>query len=254
MSQYGIFQAIFMSFYSRKLYKDIANNWGGKSFLYLFVILALSWIAFTYQTQIQFSRVYAEKSDGYINQIPVMNIKDGRIATSEKRPYLITDPDSHQTIAIIDTSGQYTTLEQAKTDFLITATKLISHPKTNETREYNVPASFTGTVEPQDINVKVKKFLGFLWIPMFFIFLLGSYLYRVIQALIYGVLGKLFGAIGGVSLAYSQIVQIAMVAITPVIVISTILDACHVVVPFQALAYFILAMVYLVYGIMSNKN
>lgn len=254
MSQYGIFQAIFMSFYSRKLYKDIVNNWGGKAFLYLFVLLAVSWIAFTYQTQIQFSRFYAQKSDTYINQIPVMTIKDGRITTPENRPYLITDPDSRETIAIIDTSGQYTTLEQAKTDFLITRTKLISHPKANETRAYDVPSSFAGTVEPQDINAKIKQFLGFLWIPMFFIFLFGSYLYRVIQALIYGILGKLFGVIGGVSLAYSQIVQIAMVSITPVIVISTILDACQIVVPFQGLAYFGLAMVYLVYGMMSNKN
>ncbi len=254
MSQYGIFEALFMSFYSRSLYRDVAKNWGGKTFLYLLILGLISWIVFTAQIQSKLSAMYVSQSDAYVNQFPVMNIKDGHLSTPEKRPYIITDPQSHQVIAVIDTSGQYTTLEQAKTDFLVTETKMISHPAQDEVREYNIPTTYNGDIIPGEINTALKKFMGFLWIPLFISVVLLAYIYHIIQALIYGVLGVLFGKMQGVSLNYSQLVQLAMMALTPAIIISTILDACHINFPFQMLMYFIVEIGYLMFGIAANKE
>lgn len=254
MSQYGIFRAIFMSFYSRKLYKDVATNWGGKAFLYLLILVMLSWIVLTFKIQSSLSTFYTEQSNAYVNQIPVMTIKDGHVITPENRPYPIVDPKSHEVIAMIDTSGQYTTLEQAKTDFLITETKMISHSKENEIRIYNVPTSYSGDIIPQEINGALKKFIGFLWIPIFISLVIMTYLYRILQSLIYGLLGMMFTKMQGARLVYTQLVQIAMIALTPAIVIATILDSCQVSLPFQLLMYFILEMAYLIFGIASNKE
>ncbi len=44
MKRFGLFHPIWMSFYSRALYRDVAQNWKGTGFLYLLFLLALSWI------------------------------------------------------------------------------------------------------------------------------------------------------------------------------------------------------------------
>ena len=72
--------------------------------------------------------------------------------------------------------------------------------------------------------------------------------------MIYAVLGKLFGSIFRVSLTFGQIITIAMVAITPVIVLSTIFELFGLSFPYESLFYFLLAMIYLIYGIKANKT
>lgn len=254
MNQYNMLQAIVMSFYSKKLYRDVAINWGGKAFLYLALLMTLSWLVFTAQTQILLNTLYAKNSGLYVAQIPVLTIKDGKLSTPENRPYIITDPDSHETIAVIDTSGQYTTIEQAKATVLMTESAIISQPKPTQTRVDQFPQNFNATLSPEVINGHIQHYLGYFWIPMLLVLIIGSYIYRVLQALLYAIIGKIFNAMYGTVLSYGQVLQIALVAITPVIVVSSVLDACHVVLPLRPLLCFILAMVYLFFGIAANKK
>ena len=44
MKQFGLLRAIWLSFYSPELYRDVARNWRGFGLLYLTVLLALSWL------------------------------------------------------------------------------------------------------------------------------------------------------------------------------------------------------------------
>lgn len=254
MSQYNIFQGIYASFYSKEFYRDVAKNWGGKAFLYLLMLLALSWIPTCIILQAGLSHGYASLSDKFVQQIPVITVKDGKVITPEKRPYILTSPDGQEPIAIIDTSGQYTNLDQAKTDVLVTETQIITKPKPNELRVYDVPTSLNMVFDPQNANSYAKSFVGIAWIFMFIFFVLGSYVFRIVQALFYSIIGKIFGAMTGAHLAYGQVLSIMLVAITPVIVIATIFDTLNITYAFQHFSYFILAMVYLFYGIIANKN
>lgn len=252
--RYNVFQAIFMSFYSRKLYRDVAANWGGKAFLYLLLLLALSWILLTYQLQVGLNHFFEKDTDQIINQIPIVVLKDGKISTPEKHPYFIKAPNSNVNLAVIDTTGQYTTLEKANAHVLITETEAISQPKTDETRIYKFPTKLNLTIDPQVIKSNIQEYIGFAWIFIFLISLISSYIYRIIQALIYAIIGKILAAIFLVRLSYWQIVQIAMVAITPVVILATIFDFFVIIFPHQLLFYFILAMIYLIYGLIANKD
>jgi hypothetical protein len=253
MSRYNMLQAIVMSFYSRKLYRDVAMNWGGKAFLYLLLLLALSWIGMTYLFQHGINQFYAQYSGAIVSQMPILTIKDGKMSTPENRPYLITDPD-HERIAVIDATGQYTTLEQAKTDILVTQTQVISQSKPNETRTNQLPPNFNAVIDPNVINAYIKKFVGFTWIFIFILFVVSAYIYRIIQALLYGIIGKIFSSICRVPLSYGQILQIVLVAITPAIIIATIVDLLNVEFPYEMWVYFLISMFYLFYGIIANKN
>lgn len=253
MNRYNMLQAIYMSFYSRNLYRDVAANWGAKTFLYLLLLLFLSWVLFSYEIQHALNLAYQQNSDKIFEQIPVITITNGKISTPENRPYVIVDPNSQEKIAIIDTSGTYKTIQEAQAPFLITETQFISQPKAGETKINEIPANFSFVADPQVIKGYVSKYLGYVWIVFLFLFTIGSYIYRILQALLYAIIGKIGSALFGFHLNYDTILPIAMVAITPVIVLSTILDFFNVIFPYQGLLYFFLAMFYLFYGMIANK-
>lgn len=256
MQQYNVFQALYMSFYSKNLYRDVATNWGGKSFLYLFMLISFVSVYFSLHTQelvkIGYDKFYSVVSP----QLPLMKIKDGKLSTPENRPYVITDAN-HKNLAIIDTSGQYKTLEQAKTMILVTQTQVIMEENKDETRVYAIPSGpsvVEQTIDPRKISAKIDEYLGYpLWMVFFVIFLFALYFYRIFQALVYSIIGKIFALMFKVNLSYGQILQIMLVAITPAIIIGAIQYATMVYMPLAMVFYFVLAMAYLFYGIMANK-
>lgn len=254
MKEYNIFQAIWMSFYSKKLYQDVATHWGGKAFLYMLVLLALCWVVLTIQMQHSLNSLYRAQGDKLAAQMPVLTIKDGVISTPENHPYVITNPDTNEKLAVIDTTGQYTTTQQANTRLLVTQNTIIMQTDPNETKTYQLSKTVNARIDPNDINGFLKKNLRFAWIFFFIIFLIASYIFRIIQALVYALIGKFFGLIAGVKLSYDQILQIALVAVTPAVILATILNIFNITFPYQYLLYFILAMIYLFFGIKSNKS
>lgn len=254
MREYSIWQAIPMSFYSRKLYRDVARNWGGTAFLYLLLIVALSMAVCTYLTQVYLNQMYVKVTDTFVAQIPVMTVKDGKISTPEKRPYLIKDANNKEVVAIIDTTGKYKSLEKSKTPLLITETEIISQPKDNQVRIDKIPENVNFVFAPVVVNEYIKGTFGFAWIFIFPLYVLLMYLYRVIQALIYAVFGRLFGVLVGADISYAQTLFIAMVSITPVIVLLTIKWIANIEVPNVGIWAFVIAMGYLFHGVLANKR
>lgn len=254
VSKYNIFQAIVMSFYSKNLYRDVAMNWGGKAFLYLLLLVTLVSIYFAFSMQVITNIAYETLYTKISPQVPELTIKNGKITTPENRPYIITDPDTKYTFAIIDTSGQYTSIEQADAPLLVTQTQVISRSKPQETKIYTLPADLSQNVDPKQVNTFIEKYMGFLWIFFFIFALFIFYIYRVIQALLYSIIGKIFAVVFKVPVSYAQILQIMLVAITPVMIISTIQHAFSITLQHELSLYFLLAMLYLFYGIYANKN
>lgn len=254
MSQYGMISAIFMSFYSKRLYKDVGKNWGGKVFLYLFFVLALSWIWPTYNAQRFINSYYTQSGEAIVNQIPVVEIKEGKVNTPEDKPYIVTDPANKATLLIIDTSGQYTSLENVDAGVLITKNQIISKPKPDQIRIDIIPETTNITIEPDKVNRALNSYIYISWLPLFILAVLFSFFGRIIQALFYAILGKIFSGITRAGVSYGTIVQISLVAITPALIISSILDFMQITFAFQYLCYFVLTALYIFYGVLANKE
>jgi hypothetical protein len=254
MRQYNIFQAIFMSFYSRNLYRDVALNWGGKTFLYLLMLLSLSWIYFVVQVQIVVNQQYEKQSDKFISQIPVLIFKNGKVSTPEPQPYYIVDPYSHKNIAIIDTTGKYTSLDQANVPMLLTQTEFLTQQKDNSTKTYKLPDKFNYVMDPKALNSYMIEYVRYAWVLTFIFVVIGSFIYRIIQALLYGLIGKFFSSMVSVPLKYGQIMQITLVAVTPAIILGTIQGILKIYIPYIWIAYFLLSLFYIFYGILANRN
>lgn len=255
MKQYSCFQAMFMSFYSRNLYRDVAKNWGAGVILYLFILLFIVWGIMMFQIQPNINQGFRELVNKYGSQMPELTFANGILTTPENKPYMIVNPSTGQPVAIIDTSGQYQNLDSAPKNvgFLLTKTTMFYVDNNQSIREQKIPENFKSDIKPEDIKSFGMKFVGWAWVLILPFLLIGSFLYRLIQALIYAIIGKIFGAVSGSQLSYSEILKLSMIAVTPAIVLATILDMCMVVFHFQFLLYFIISMIYLFFAISANK-
>ena len=254
MSQYNIFEAIFMSFYSSDLYRDVGQNWGGKIFLYLFMLMLLVSAGSAIPMQISLNRIYKENADIVMAQLPIIKITAGKLSTPEVKPFLITLPSAKQPLLIIDTSGKYTNLTDTDGVALVTEKQIFIQHKEHETRIYQISKDYDGEYKPDKVNDYIKRFVSLAWIAIFLFLLIFYFIFRLLQALIYALIGKLYSVISGASVNYGTILQVTIMALTPALVLQTIMEIAGHTFPHHTLAYFLITMTYIIVGINANKT
>jgi hypothetical protein len=253
MRKYGCLQAIIKSFYSADLYRDAAQNWGGGVLLYLLLVLTICWALLSITIQKAVNIQYSTFSGQYFPQLPNMALKEGELKTPENKPYFIVDSHNN-VVAIIDTSGQYKNLDKNPAEVLITKNAVIYKDKSSENKSHQFSSDLTLDIKPAAIKSHLEVAVNWLWVILFPILLLFSFLYRLIQAALYAVIGELFAMLSNVSLTYGQVFRITIFAITPAIFVGTVLDWFSITFSHLWLTCFAISMGYLVFGIRSNKQ
>lgn len=253
MRQFSYWRAFYSSFYSSDLYRDVAKNWGAGVLLYLLMVLTMAWWASMFHVQRSVDRGFERLSDEYVPQVPHIKIEKGVLKTPEKRPYFIRNSDN-QVDAIIDTSGRYTNLDETDSYILVTDHEMMVKDNQNRIRIDKIPADLTLDLEPQEVKEMLRGYIKYAWIYLFPFLLFFSFIYRLIQALLYALIGKLYSAFFNVQLSYTENLKIAMVAVTPAIVFATFLEAFQIVIQYQMLCYLGISIGYIIFAIKSNKN
>lgn len=219
MRQYSVLHGLFLSFGSRRFYQDVAAHWRGAAFvllLLLALLIALRIALFINNGLSEFDRAYAP---GYIRQMPTITVKNGQASTPESIPYLIMEPNSGRPVAIIDTTRDKPDFESTRAMIFVSRTQVAYRKNANETRIYEL-SQFEDMVITQDSAHKLVDFLAdwLGWILAPFIFV-GVYIFRLLLALLFGVVGLLIGSIMKVQLPYDAMVSLAIVTAAPVTVV-----------------------------------
>ena len=96
------FGAVLRSFYSGKLYAEVAKNWTGLAVTYLALLLVVGLIpvAILFTREVQY---YFSFRDQLIEQMPDMELKQGTLSTAAQQPYTVKDPTSGEPFLLIDT-------------------------------------------------------------------------------------------------------------------------------------------------------
>jgi len=118
--RYTIIHPLFMSFYSKDFYRDVAKNWKNYAFLYLLFLLALCSVMKTVKIHYDFSAFVTRHAPAYISQFPVITFSNGKASIEADEPYFIKDPKSGEDIIIIDTKGQINSLNDTSAVLLLT--------------------------------------------------------------------------------------------------------------------------------------
>jgi hypothetical protein len=249
MKKYSIFHIPVMSFYWADLYRDVGLNWKGTNFGYLVLLLAVCWIPIMIRMHRGISNFVKEEAPAIVEQVPAITITEGEVSADVAQPYYITAPESNDVLAVIDTTGAITRLHDANAMCLLTKTELIFHQGEHEVRTHDLSHIDSFSVDSERIMGWLRM-IGKLLVPASYPFaVLFSYAYRIIQALIYALIGTLFASICHVKLSYDALLRLAVVAVTPCVIAGTIISLTGAHIP--ALVYLIAALGYLFYGVRS---
>ncbi len=249
--RYSVLDAVYMAFYSGDLYQDVAQRWHGVGAGYLLLLVALCWLPLLIKIHVGFSDFVSRDAPKIIGQIPPITIDKGKVSTTAKTPYFIKDPDSGKELAIIDTGGEITSLDGRQAKLLLTQTKLITRQSAAEVREYDLS-------QVQHFEITKEKVLGWLlsfkdlFVPILAPFaILGSYVYRMVQLLLYAAIGMGFASANKVKLEYGVLMRLAAVAVTPAMIVNAAYDLWGKAIPFWWLICFAIAMCYLFFAVRS---
>src|SRR3954447_1254569 len=235
--QYGKLAAMVLApFVSRGLYRDVARNWGGIAALYLFLLLAITWAATMVRLHVGFTAFARDEFPKLADDIPPITIKDGVVSAPVEQPYEIKDKQTGKVFAVLDTTGTINTLDDTPAMILLTQNKLHSRDhNANQTKSYDLSQIKNFYLDRQKVigwmNASSKVLFPILYLPA----LLGSFALRLIQALIYGGIAMAFASMFQVRLTYAAAMRLAIIAVTPVILLDTIFSLTGVNIPFWTL-------------------
>ena len=74
MRRFGLLHPLVLAFYSQPLYQDVARNWRGITFLYLLIVLALTWLPGMVKVQRDMSEFVRKDAPAVLRQIPRVSI------------------------------------------------------------------------------------------------------------------------------------------------------------------------------------
>lgn len=253
MKKFSIIHIPVLSFFSKELYRDVALNWKGvgAALGYLLLLLAVCWIPTMVEVHIDFADFVDNEAPKVVEQVPEITITDGQVSIEEPQPYYIKDPDSGDVLAIIDTTATITSLEDPNAMCLLTKTNIMWRESEFEIRTIDLSEVENFVLGSKRIMSWLHTAEKFLVIIIYPFALLGSYLYRIVQALIYAAIGLLFALWCKVTLSYAALLRLAVVAVPPCVIAKTILGIAGVHLPYAALIYLVAALAYLFFGVQA---
>lgn len=252
--RYNLFQPYYMAFYSRSLYRDVGFNWRGTGYLYLLVLLAICWIPVAALIGEGTWLLVSKGLPIALKDMPEVIVKNGEIHVNRPMPLIISDPSTEKPIIIVDTSGSITSLDDSVAQVLVTKKEIIYKKSTDQIEVYNLPADANWVIDQASIQKwATTAEHWFLWL-FYPLMVLCAFIYRVIESLFYALLGMLLMN-GKARLPCIDLLRVTVVALTPVIIISTVLVGLFAIsFPFDWLCYFLLSMIYLAFGLSSCKS
>jgi len=251
--RYGILRPLLFSFFSRSLYRDVGRNWKGVGFLYLLVLLVLSWVLVTIHLHRMVEGLATVFSPLLLEQIPTLTITDGVVSILEPQPYTIRYPLTEAPLVIIDTTGQTRSLEGTPARALVTRDQVYVRKSDAETRVYDLSNIRHFVLDRVLVERWIGVFRRWFAVAVYPFALAFSYAYRVVQALFYAAIGLGFARVLKVDLRYPALLRLSAVSVTPAVAVDTLRDVTGTWIPHWWLICFLIAMAYLGFAIRANS-
>ncbi len=254
MKQYSYIHSLYFSFYLKSFYQDVAKNWKGLSLSYLLFILCLFWIPEVSRMHSEVSEFLSAEAPKYVKQVPVITVSRGKVSIKEQTPYFINVPEKNTPFAIIDTSGQITSLDKTRALVLLTKSELIIKNNSKEFRAFDLKDIDQLIIDQKVLYGWLEAFSRALPVILFPFILLYSFLFHVIQALLIAGIGILFAKKFQANLDYKALIRLSVVSFTPAIILQVMHTILDIPFPFRAPLSFLIALGYLYYAVGSNSE
>ena len=268
---YSYWQALYLAFYSSRLYIDVAKRWRGYGLRYLLLVIAILTIPLSVLVIYNFNTYFSEQMVEPITKIPRLYIQNGAVVFDKPMPYLIKNK-SGNVVAIVDTTTSIDAASKLFPDLtvLITKDNLYFKPPKFQLFSTKQEELKGGNVYAQPISKHINEvFVGKEWIAASGILKLKVavefLVYPIMVGLVYGVyLGvMLFLAfvaqlcaiiVFKYRLSFKDSCRIFFVAATPQTALFFIMFAAKITLPFGGLIYVVLLAIYFNYAVICVKR
>ncbi len=253
MNRYKFWQAPFFAFFSKDFYASVGKHWRGLALGYLLFLLAIAWLPSVVKINQMISKFENEFLADIIDKVPEMEINDGKLITSVKMPYIM-DLKDNEPFVVIDTNATVSDYDQYKRPLLITKDEIIFKRSKSDTRIISfkeMPNFYLDGVAVDNFSNKVLSIAKILLYPLL---VLNSFFARIFQAMILAVIGLIFASSLNTEIGYSNLMRLAIVAMTPIIILRTIVFYFGINIPFFWLIGMIMTLVYLFIAVSAYEE
>ena len=221
--EFSIFGAMIrVPFFNGNVSRDVARNWTGIGFWYLFLLLLISWTLIVVKVHFAVDTFAQIEFPQLVKNIPPITIRDGHVTSPVEQPYVIKDPKGGKTIAVIDTTGEVNSLDDTDAMILITDHQIWSR-QNNSVKQFDLSKIKYFYIDNARITGWMDTFARWVSIALLPLALTGALCWRLVQALIYGAIALGFCRSFGVNLNYAAAFRLAVVSVTPIILLDTLL-------------------------------
>ncbi|MCC6346148.1 MAG: DUF1189 family protein [Nitrospirales bacterium] len=254
MKQYSLFHPLYLSLFSRSLYRDVCRNWKGYCLSYLLLLLSLYGIPEMMRFQARISSLIAAEAPKVISQLPVITLTRGTVAIDAPSPHFIYYPDKSTPFLIIDTSDTITSLDNYPAIALLTKTKLLLQRSPEDTRVFDLAGFDRIVIDRERIQAWTEIFRELLPFLLFPFALFTSLLFYGMQILLSAAVGPFFARQFGLSLGYQALVRLSVISFTPSLILQSLHTLLNIEFPFGGPISYVLSLGYLYYGIGANSE
>jgi hypothetical protein len=221
MPPFSGFTALVRAFYDRPLYRTVASR-RGIGLLYVVFLTALCTVPVLVKTQVELMAFNRWPARVLLHQLPAIDIRNGIVSVDQPTPLTIWEPYRGTALAVIDVTGQTTSIEQTSANLLLTRDHLIYRKSGAETRSFDLARVKHFAID----RVRLKRWidLGVRVLPpaFYLVVVVGLVVFRVAQVLILAGLGVAIARARRRPMTFDALMRVASLALTPAVVLDAI--------------------------------
>jgi len=246
--------ALWMSFYSRHLYREVFEQWRGIGLVFIFILSLIQAIVATSQIDAQIDIFVRDYAPALVSQLPQLTIHDGLASTPEPKPYDILEPQTSKRLALINTSLEQTPKDLGDTPLFIGKTSFVLTNPGKEAQTFEFSKARNIVIEQIGV-FRVLKFISDWGAILFFpILLTFQTLVFMLEVLFFSLFALISFRTSPVKATYASMLRLTAVALTPATLFSLILTVFLPPDAISSFTYVLLAVGYITYAVYVAKN
>jgi hypothetical protein len=268
MRENSIFSALWKSFYSQSLYRDVRRNWRFSVVGYIFILVVLYTVIAVSLEAGKLNKYFENCFSSVLAQIPTGKIVDGKMSVEQPSPYTVYYQEKdkpQQVFAIFDMTNKTPAGYQnafsvfhSNGYFYDTTPQAERKPTSNDSKAmsytfHSYPSQGSISFSAGQAQDLAKKFKHLLTPALFISVGILMLIFKLCQPIFYALIGLFFGGIVKIHLTYGEAYRLAIIASTPAFLLIS-MGKFFLPIPHPWWIAFIIEMVYLYFAVYSNRQ
>ncbi len=228
--KYNLLSVPFFAFFSKKVYREVGKNWRGMNMAYLFLLMAVCCLPPAVALRKHITEGLENNQTHLINQIPDIQITDGRVLVDQREPLYITRKDGKSAM-IIDTTGSMNYIEDPNVVALLMESSLIVRRGEKAFNTFDLSGVSDFYVDKHIVNGWLQTAKEAIAPISYSLFLMLSYTFALVALLLVSMISLIISAVMRHKLTFSTTLRIATVAATPSIILITLFSVLGLHIP-----------------------